>query len=213
MSGSRAAERTTADPTGPRGGDPRQMADVPQDAGRHRRCIPPAPPDGRTERTEMSPFEIVILLAMTGYAVYRQTQRHEVVGARRFRLAIIYGVVGLVVGGLHAPDTVGETLLLVASIGLSVAVGLARGRLTRLWPEDGRVYAQGTAVTIGLFVGMVVVKFAMGTAAYFLDISDDGGFGEVLLMIAVMVAFQAELVWRRARALGARATTTSGATA
>ena len=76
----------------------------------------------------MSPFEIVILLAMTGYAVYRQTQRHEVVGARRFKLAIIYGVVGLVVGRLHAPDTVGETLLLVASIGLSVAVGPRKDR-------------------------------------------------------------------------------------
>jgi hypothetical protein len=33
-------------------------------------------------------------------------------------------------------------------------------------------------------------------------ISDDGGFGEVLIMIAIMVAFQAELIWRRARTLG-----------
>jgi len=49
----------------------------------------------------------------------------------------------------------------------------------------------------------VAVKFGMGTWAYFNHVSDDGGFGEILIMIAVMIAFQAELVWRRARALGA----------
>ena len=152
----------------------------------------------------MSPTEIVVLVALIGYAVYRQTRRHEVVGSVRFKLAIIYAVVGLVIGGLHAPDTVGETLLFVGSLALSAGVGVVRGRLTRVWAQDGRVYAQGTSVTIALFVGLVVVKFAMGTVAYLLKISDDGGFGEVLLMIALMVAFQAELVWHRARPLGAR---------
>jgi hypothetical protein len=33
------------------------------------------------------------------------------------------------------------------SLALSVGVGLARGRLTPLWVQDGRVYAQGTTVT------------------------------------------------------------------
>lgn len=152
----------------------------------------------------MSPIEIAVLVGMTGYAIYRQSQRHEVVGSSRFKLAVIYAIVGLVVGGLHAPDTLAETLLLVASLALSVGVGLARGRLTRIWAQDGRVYARGTPVTISLFLGLVAVKFALGTAAYFLKISDSGGFGEILIMIAVMVAFQAELVWRRARPLGAR---------
>ena len=56
-----------------------------------------------------------------------------------------------------------------------------------------------------IFLGLIAAKFAIGTACYFLHISDDGGFGEVLVMIAIMVAFQAEIVWRRAQALGARA--------
>jgi hypothetical protein len=71
--------------------------------------------------------------------------------------------------------------------------------------DDGRVFCQGTPTTIALFVGLVAAKFALGTAAYFLHISDDGGFGEILVMIAIMIAFQAELVWRRAHALGAPA--------
>jgi hypothetical protein len=155
----------------------------------------------------VSTVEILILVVMIGYAVYRQTQRHEVVGSSRFKLAIIYAVVGLVVGGFSRPDSAAEWGLLAASLALSVVVGVARGRLTRVWADETagerRVFSQGTAVTVALFLGMVVAKFGLGTYAYFAHISDDGGFGEILIMIAVMVAFQAELVWRRARALGA----------
>lgn len=149
----------------------------------------------------MSPLAITALLALIGYAVYKQTRRNEIVGSSRFKLAIIYTVVGVAVGGFSRPDTAAETLVLVLSLALSVAVGVARGRLTRVWAEDGKAWSQGTPLTIGLFLGMVAVKFGIGTACYFLHISDDGGFGEVLFMIAIMVAFQAELVWRRARAL------------
>jgi hypothetical protein len=157
----------------------------------------------------MSPLEIVILLAMTGYAIYRQTQRHEVTGTGRFKLAIIYAVVGLLVGGFSRPDGMTEWLLLIIGLVLSAAVGLARGRLTRMWVETGeagrRVFAQGTPVTIGLFLALIAAKFGLGTWAYFAHVSDDGGFGEVLFMIAIMVAFQSQIVWRRAQCLSAPA--------
>jgi hypothetical protein len=151
----------------------------------------------------MSPIEIVALLALTCYAVYRQTRQQEVLGASRFKLAVIYAVAGVVVGGFSRPDTLAEVLVLVGSLALSVVVGLARGRLTRLSTQDGRVFSRGTPSTVGLFLGLIAAKFAIGTACYFLHISDDGGFGEVLVMIAVMIAFQAEIIWRRAQALGA----------
>ena len=152
----------------------------------------------------MSAFEIVTLLALTGYAIYRQTRQHEVVGAWRYKLAIIYAIVGVIIGGFSLPHSAAEVLVLGIGLALSVVVGLARGRLTRLWAQDGRVYSKGTPLTIGLFLGLVAAKFAIGTACYFLNITDDGGFGEVLVMIAIMIAFQAEIVWRRAQALGAR---------
>jgi hypothetical protein len=147
--------------------------------------------------------EILILVAMMGYAIYMQTKRHEVIGDKRFKLAIIYAIIGLAVGGMNLPDQPFEIGFLVAGLLLSILVGVFRGRYTRVWSEGGRVYSQGTAFTITLFVLLVVTKFAMGTAAYFLGLSDGGGFGEILLMIALMVAFQAQIIWARGRALGA----------
>jgi hypothetical protein len=152
----------------------------------------------------MSPIEIIALLALAGYAVYRQTRQNEVIGDSRFKLAIIYAIVGVIVGGFTRPDGLTEVLLLAGGLVLSALVGLARGRWTRLWAQDGRVYSQGTPLTIGLFLGLIAAKFAIGTVCYFLHISDDGGFGEILVMIAVMIAFQAEIIWRRARTIGAR---------
>lgn len=45
----------------------------------------------------MTPTEIVLLLVLVCYAIVRQSQEHEVVGGSRFKLAIIYGIVGLLV--------------------------------------------------------------------------------------------------------------------
>jgi hypothetical protein len=148
----------------------------------------------------MSPTEILIILAMVGYAIYKQTQVAEVKAGGRFKLAIIYAVVGIAVGGFalpHGPAAIG---LLVLSLALSAVCGVARGRLTRIWVENGQVLRRGTAVTVGLFLGLVAVKFGIGTYEYFAGIKD-AGFGDVMLMIAIMVAAQAEIVYQRAQAL------------
>jgi hypothetical protein len=149
----------------------------------------------------MSITEIAIILAMVGYAVYKQTQVGEVRGAGRFKLAIIYAIVGICVGGFAMPHTVAAVSLLALGLALSVVVGLARGRLTRMWVENGKVMRQGTALTVALFLGLIVAKFGIGTYEYLAGVRDTGGFGEVMVMIAIMVAVQAELVFRRAQAM------------
>jgi hypothetical protein len=149
----------------------------------------------------MSTTEILIIVAMVGYAVYQQTQVSEVRGSGRFKLAIIYGIVGIAVGGFafpHSPIALG---LLVLGLAMSIVCGLVRGRLTRVWvAADGRVLRQGTALTVGLFLGLVAVKLGIGTFEYFAGIKD-AGFGDVMLMIALMVGVQAEIVFQRAKSL------------
>jgi hypothetical protein len=150
----------------------------------------------------MSPIEIVALIALTGWAIYKQTAISAVTGKARFKMAIIYAAVGLAVGGFALPHTAAGAGLLVGGFVLSAVVGLARGRLTRVWiAQDGRVLRKGTAATIALFIGLVVAKFGLGALAYVTHVQDGAGFGEVLFMIAIMIAVQAEIVWRRAQAL------------
>lgn len=150
----------------------------------------------------MSGPQILVLLALTAFAVYRQSVRHEVEGRTRFKLAIIYAVAGLLAGGFYLPPDGRSWLALLLSLSASVVVGVIRGRLTRLYREpDGRVFSQGTPVTIGLFLLLVAGKFAWGAWEYFQNDHPHGGFGEVLLMIAAMVAMQAQIVWRRAQAV------------
>ena len=77
----------------------------------------------------MTPTEIIAMLALAGYAVYRQTRQNEVIGKCRFKLAIIYAIVGSC-WWLRGPkgDRGGATR---RGSGAQRVVGLARGCLTR----------------------------------------------------------------------------------
>ena len=151
----------------------------------------------------MSPVEIVAILALTGWAVYRQTKVSKLsLDFNRFRMAIIYAVAGLVIGGFDTPSGVAGWVLILVGPALSAIVGLVRGRYTRVWMDDaGTVWSKGTALTVGLFLGLIAIKFALGVLAAIQNIDDGAGFGEVLVMIAIMIAVQAEIVHRRALAL------------
>jgi hypothetical protein len=52
-----------------------------------------------------------------------------------------------------------------------------------------------------MFVALVASKFVLGTVAYFTGINDGAGFGEIMVMIAIMIAFQALIMSRRAQEL------------
>src|SRR5664279_3842936 len=141
------------------------------------------------EQSTMTPVQILILAALCVFAVYRQSRRSEVIGASRFKLALIYAAVGVVAGGFTVPRHLSSWALL-AGFSLSAVVGVARGKLSRVWLDaDGRVYSQGTALTIGLFIALVGSKFALGALEYVEHARPaGGGFGEVMLVVALMVA-------------------------
>ena len=146
--------------------------------------------------------EVIAITGLVGYAIYRQTHLAEVTRKGRFKMAIVYAIIGVAVGGFVPPSSTGAFALLAASIILSLAVGVGRGALTRVWREpDGRIFRQGTPLTVSMFVGMIVVKIGMGVLAYFAHITDSSGFAEIMVMMAIMVAVQAEMIQRRANQL------------
>jgi hypothetical protein len=151
----------------------------------------------------MSGFELIAILALVGYAIYKQTQVNEITGQGRFKLALIYAIVGVAIG-VRVPHHAATYGLLAIGLAASLIIGLLRGRFTRMWrAADGRVYSRGTVLTVALFLGLVAFKFGLGTIAYLTHTPYESGIGEVLLMIGVMVGVQAEIIWRRAQAMGA----------
>jgi uncharacterized membrane protein YfcA len=161
----------------------------------------------------MSITELIIILALTGYAVFKQTRRNEITGRSRFKLAIIYAIVGIVLG-VHVAHSATAVGLLVLSLLASLVIGYVRGTRSRMWREnDGRVYSQGTVFTVGLFLALIAFKFVLGTVAYLAHIPYDSSMGEILLMIGLMVAVQAEIIWRRAQAMGANNVPVAASTA
>ncbi len=146
----------------------------------------------------MTFFELVAILALVGYAIYRQTRTTEITGHGRFKLAIIYSIVGICLG-VHLPHSEVGMALFGVGIVAGVAVGLLRGKLTHMWNEAGHIYTRGTALTIGLFLGLVTFKFGLGTVAYLTHTPYSSGIGEVMLMVGIMLAVQAQLIWLRAQ--------------
>jgi hypothetical protein len=139
---------------------------------------------------------------LTGWAVYKQTQTTQVTDKGRFKMAIIYAAVGACVGGFAMPHGAAAYGLLLAGLALSAVVGEVRGRLTTMWRDaKGLVWRRGNVATVSLFLALVAGKFVLGTIAYVAHIHDGAGFGEVLVMIAIMIAVQAEIIHRRASAL------------
>jgi hypothetical protein len=159
----------------------------------------------------MSTSELIIILALTGYAVFKQTRKHEITGQSRFKLAMVYVITGLVLG-VHVEHSTGAVALLAVSLLASLLIGYVRGTRSRMWREDGRVYSRGTVLTVGLFLGLIAFKFALGTVAYFTHVAYDSSMGEILLMIGLMVGVQAEIVWQRAQAMGATKASASTST-
>ncbi|ANJ26147.1 hypothetical protein [Agromyces aureus] len=154
----------------------------------------------------MQPIQLVLLLGMVVYAIVRQTRISTAGGPARFKLAFIYagiGVASLLVGGWSPPEGLGW-LFLLGGIVLSAVVGVLRGRLTKVWvADDGQLLRQGTWLTVSLFVAVIAVKVALGVIAGFAGIADGSSFAEVLVIVAIMIAVQAEIVHRRARRLSA----------
>jgi hypothetical protein len=152
--------------------------------------------------TPMSPTEITALIALSAYPVYKESRVSQVEGQSRFNIAIIYTVVAVTVGGFTLPTSTPAVLVLAFSLLPSVSVGFVRGCLTRVWmATDGTVLSKGTILTVGLFVTMVVVTFTLGAYADIRGIRANIGFGGILLMIAAMVAAQAETTHARATKL------------
>ena len=159
----------------------------------------------------MSLPQLLLIAALVGFAIYKQTQTSEVTRSGAFTMAAIYGVVGigaglwnLSTGTLEVPSGALGWGIAALGVVLSVVIGTARGLRTRMWVDgNGRIMSRGSVLTVGLFVALLVIKIGVGVIAYLNGIHDGSGFPQVMIIVAIMIAVQGLILNRRAGALRA----------
>ena len=141
---------------------------------------------------------LLVLLVLLPWSIRRQMQPHEVTQQGLVKLPLIFGAIGLLgLGTRGIPGGADAVAYLALSAVVSIGFGIWRGAKLRVWREDDRFIAQGTRLTLTLWVALIVVKIAMGTAASALDIFPGEHTGEIFLFLAVSFAAQDVVVARR----------------
>ena len=152
-----------------------------------------------------SPLILLLVLAVVGYAIYKQMTPHVVgpLGSELKRPAILV-IVGVVTSGswLTAGDNAGVITVYVISAGLvvlSLVAGAMRGATIPLRVHGDRVIRKGNATTLAIWLGLITTKVAVGV----LVLQRPPVFGEILFFIGLSLGVQAMVTARRADELTA----------
>lgn len=152
-----------------------------------------------------SPLILLLVLALVGYAIYKQMTPHVVgpLGSELKRPAI-FVIVGMVTSGswLTGTDTTSALTLYAVSVGmilLSLAAGALRGATIPLRVHGDEVVRKGNATTLAIWIGLIVTKVAVGV----LVLQRPPVFGEILFFIGLSLGVQALVTARRADELTA----------
>jgi hypothetical protein len=158
----------------------------------------------------VSPLEYLIVAALVAYAIFKQTQTSEIRDTGTYKMALIYGAVGvgyavknsLSGSPLGLPEGPAGWGLALLGVALSVVIGTVRGYKTKVWMDAaGRRLRRGTPLTIALFLILLIAKIGIGIVAYAGGIHDGTGLSQIMIVVAIMIGFQTSIINRRARTL------------
>jgi hypothetical protein len=147
----------------------------------------------------------LIWLAVLAWLLYRQLQRRQIGGrstGRRARIALVLLVLGAVEFfrfAEHRHFSPASIAVLVASFAVGAGLGVARGFTVRLTVEDGRLYRQGTPVTIALWLVAVGLHLASEHLVHHEGGPGGAGTASMLLYLAVALTVQSRVLVHRAR--------------
>ncbi|MFI1912638.1 hypothetical protein [Nocardia sp. NPDC020380] len=149
--------------------------------------------------------EIVLVVLVIGWVVYRQTQWQALDHARLWRLPIILGIIG----ALSLKSAVGTTtvqpisvVLLVVSAVLAVGVGLLMGTMSQVRQFEGRVEARTGVAGSMLWLVMLAVRIGVDVAGHVLNAGAlVTSAGAIMIFIALNRAGRTLILARRSEEL------------
>ncbi|MBY8885211.1 hypothetical protein K7472_10180 [Streptomyces sp. PTM05] len=125
-------------------------------------------------------MEIVLVVAGIGYVLARRLMGEPAQAKRMLILPAVLTVIGLsdLSGQVKTPLSL---LFLVATAGVSLALGALRGWSVRISQQDGLAFIRYTGTTVALWVLNLVVKFGANLVLGAVDSKDAGAVGNSLL--------------------------------
>jgi hypothetical protein len=152
----------------------------------------------------MSAIEILAVIGVIGYIIYRQIQGEPLRGKRAVVLPAILTVVGYLNlrggGGTHL--THADIGCLVAGVAGSAAIGLAFGAITRLESRGGYLWSQLPKRGLWLWAALVAWRVAIIVLATGMHAHIAASGATLLLSLGVNRLAAAAVIVPRAMAMG-----------
>ena len=152
----------------------------------------------------MSAIEILAVVGIIGYVIFRQVQGEPLRGKRTVLLPAILTVIGFLnlhgSGGAHLTGT--DIACIAVGTAGSAAIGLAFGAIMRLESRGGYLWAQLPLRGLWLWVALVGWRVLVMVAATGLHAHIAASSATLLLSLGVNRLAQAAVVVLRATAMG-----------
>jgi hypothetical protein len=149
---------------------------------------------------------IVIAVLAVGFILYRQLQKRPVKEDSGFRMPVILIAIG-VLESANAVTHAAPAVLVTTALSLMTGAGfgLLRGRFVHLFREGGKLFKQGNAITIVLWIVGIGIHFGLdalgGALSTTTTASSGSSFGSatILIYIGVSLGAQQLITMQRAR--------------
>ena len=151
----------------------------------------------------MSAIEILAVIAIIGYVIFRQVQGEPLRGKRAVVLPAVLTVIGFLnlrSGGAHLSPA--DISCLVIGAAGAVAIGLAFGAITRLQARGGYLWAQLPVRGLWLWAALIAWRVAVMVAASGLHAHVAASSATLLFTLGVNRLAQAAVIVPRAMSMG-----------
>ena len=152
----------------------------------------------------MSAIEILAVIGIIGYVIFRQVQGEPLRGKRTMLLPAILTVIGLLNlhGSADAHVTGTDVACIVVGTAGSAAIGLAFGAIMRLESRGGYLWAQLPLRGLWLWAAMIAWRVVVILLATGLHAHVAASASTLLLSLGVNRLAQAAVIAARAMAMG-----------
>jgi hypothetical protein len=145
----------------------------------------------------------LVILAVVGVVIARQLRPRTVGGGRWWLIPGVLAVLAIRSGGslIDAHHRDAAVALLTAELVVGAVMGVVWATTTRMWTEpDGKVWAQGTKATIGVWVLGIAARVGLYAIAAGMDVHQSSG--SIMLAVAATLLIRTGVLVYRAQSAG-----------